>query len=381
MRWQTKHLRGHHFSFFYYQGPAHDMTIKKQTNHPNKLNPPFILFPQVYEIAGKHIIHIQVPASSQLHRSAETVFDRSHDGDFRINSPQLIAQIYNQKKAYYTEGEIIPFVQMTDFKAELFQKVRNLIYSRYPKHPWLTLSDKQILLKAGLWKRDFRTGKEGYTLAAVLLFGKEEVIQSVLPHYKIDALVRREQVERYDDRLYIQTNLIDAYDDLMDFVAKHLPDKFYLEGDQRKSLRSLIFREVIANLIVHREYMNASPATFIIYKDKVETRNPNNSNGEGILSIDSFTPFSKNPTIAKFFIQIGRVEELGSGVMNVNRYIHSYSNNGEPQFIEGSIFKTIIPIYFGTIDQALESLISEITNKLPNEAKKTYAPDSKESIY
>ncbi len=53
-----------------------------------------------------------------------------------------------------------------------------------------------------------------------------------------------------------------------DFIGKHLPDKFYMEGDRRLSLRNNIFREVAANLIVHREYTNAYPATFAIFKDR-----------------------------------------------------------------------------------------------------------------
>ncbi len=86
-------------------------------------------------------------------------------------------------------------------------------------------------------------------MAAILLLGKDEAIRSVVPHYKIDALVRRFNVNRYNDRLYIQTNLIEACEQLLDFVAKHLPDKFYLEGDQRRNLRTIIFREVAANAL------------------------------------------------------------------------------------------------------------------------------------
>ena len=59
----------------------------------------------------------------------------------------------------------------------------------------------------------------------------------MLPHYKIDALVRRIDKDRYDDRETLRCNLITAYELLMRFVAKHLPDKFHLEGDQRISLR------------------------------------------------------------------------------------------------------------------------------------------------
>ncbi len=237
------------------------------------------MFPQVYNIQNKTIIHIQVPCSSQLHKSVGIVYDRSNDGDFKVNEPHQIAEIYNRKRTHYTEGIIYPEIQFSDFNPALFPKLRNLIKSNEANHPWLSLNDEQLLQKAGFWKRDYQTGQEGYTLAAILLLGNDEVIQQVLPHYKIDALVRISNTDRYDDRLYIQTNLIDAYDQLMGFVAKHLPDKFYTEGEQRKSLRTAIFREIVANIIVHREYTNAQPTTFIIYANKVETENANNPHG------------------------------------------------------------------------------------------------------
>ncbi len=33
------------------------------SNNPNKLDPPFILFPKMYEVKGSSIIHLQVPES------------------------------------------------------------------------------------------------------------------------------------------------------------------------------------------------------------------------------------------------------------------------------------------------------------------------------
>jgi ATP-dependent DNA helicase RecG len=319
------------------------------SNNQQKLDPPFILSPQCFQINGKWIIHIQVPASSQVHKNANTIFDRSNDGDFRITQAHQIAEIYNRKRNHYTEGIIYPALRFEDFKSELFPKVRNLIRSNNANHPWLALNDHQMLEKAGLWKRDFQTAQEGYTLAAALLFGKDEVIQQIVPHFKIDALVRIQDINRYDDREYIQTNLIEAYEQLMSFVAKHLPDKFYMEGDQRVSLRTKIFREVVANLIVHREYTNAHPCTFIINSDRVVSENANNPHGNGPIDPNSFTPFAKNPTIAKLFIQIGRVDELGSGVLNVNRLIKEYTNDGTVQFIEGTTFKMIISFDLSSI--------------------------------
>lgn len=346
------------------------------SNNPQKLDPPFILFPFEYKINNKQILHIQVSASSQVHRTAGIIFDRSDDGDFRVTEPHRIAEIFNRKRLLYTENTIYPALKFKDFKPGLFPKVRALIRSNNPAHPWLGLSDENMLKMAGLWQRNLQTGQEGYTLAAALLFGKDEVIHSIIPHYKTDALVRINDLSRYDDRDYIDTNLIEAYDRLMDFIAKHLPDKFYMEGDQRKSLRTNIFREIVANILVHREFTNAYPATFIIYKDRVETDNANNPHGHGPINPNSFAPFPKNPLIAKFFIQLGRVDELGSGILNVNKFLASYTPRKKAQFIEGNSFKSIVPIDEKLVDGKVSDRVNDIVSDRVNDIVNDIVSDS-----
>ena len=70
------------------------------------------------------------------------------------------------------------------------------------------------------------------------------------------------------------------------------------------SLRSIIFRELVANIIAHREYTSAAPATMMIYTDRVEFKNPNVPHYHGRIDPGNFTPFPKNPTICKFMIQL-----------------------------------------------------------------------------
>jgi ATP-dependent DNA helicase RecG len=41
---------------------------------------------------------------------------------------------------------------------------------------------------------------------------------------------------------------------------------------------------------------------------------------------------------------IVRSEELGSGVLNVSKYLPFYSKGAKPRFIEGDPFRTIIPL-------------------------------------
>ncbi|MBN2541640.1 putative DNA binding domain-containing protein [bacterium] len=314
------------------------------SNNPQKLDPPFILFPIEVIFRGKRILQITIPASSQVHKCNKTVYDRSDDGDFRVVEPHRIAEISNRKLATYSENKIFKGVAEKDLEVGLLNRIRNMILSRNPNHPWPTLNNKELMRKAGLFRTDFETGEEGYTLAAVLLLGKSETIHSVLPHYKIDALVRINQFDRYDDRDNIDSNIIKAYDRLMAFISKHLPDPFYMEGNVRISLRDKIFREIIANFLVHREYLSAYPARMTIFKERIETENASNYKIKGAIDPERIVPFSKNPTIAKFFSQIGWAEELGSGMVNIGKYLPHYKPGGVAKFQDGPVFTASIPI-------------------------------------
>ncbi len=89
---------------------------------------------------------------------------------------------------------------------------------------------------------------------------------------------------------------------------------------------------------------SAYPAKLIIEKDQVITENWNRAHGVGDIDPNNFTPYPKNPVIARFFKEIGWVDELGSGVRNVYKYAPVYTPGTNPFFIEGDVFKTVIPL-------------------------------------
>jgi ATP-dependent DNA helicase RecG len=205
------------------------------------------------------------------------------------------------------------------------------------------MNEEEILRSTGLILADPDTGQEGITLAAILLFGKDQTIMSVLPQYKTDAIYRVKNMDRYDDREVIITNLIDSYRRLMDFGKKHLNDSFVLDGDQSVSARDKILREIISNILAHRDYSNAYTAQFVIESNRIFTKNSNLPHGHGELKLNQFEPFPKNPPISKVFREIGYADEVGSGMRNTNKYTKLYSG-GTPVFLEDNIFEIVIPM-------------------------------------
>ena len=309
-------------------------------NNSQKLSPPLYLNIQTIDIENKKILHIHVPKSKSVHSLNGKIFDRNNDSDINITGQNAnIANLYLIKQDTHTEDKIFPYATMNDFDLELIKRIRIVASNRRADtHPWEGLSDFELLKSSGLYKVDKTTNKEGFTLGAILLFGKDETIVNALPHHKTDLILRKVNLDRYDDREIITTNLIDSYYKMMEFVKKHLNDPFYLEGDIRISLRDKIFREAVANSLIHREYSSAYVAKMIIENGKVVFENANIPHFYGELKPSNFTPYPKNPSIAKVFREIGFADELGSGVKNLYKYSKAYGGS-DPVIVEGEVFK------------------------------------------
>lgn len=322
-------------------------------NNPNKIHPSLYLNLEEMEYKGMKILWVYVPISSQIEFCNNRIYDRNEDADQDVStSAELVANISNRKSATYTERRIFPYCKEEHLKMELIPKVKQLALNRDRNHPWKDMDEMELMRSAGLYEEDLLTGKKGFNLAAILLLGKPEVIQSCVPGYKTDAVYRVKNMDRYDDRLIVENNLLESYDLLMDFIAKHTDDKFFLIDNVNISVRNAIAREIISNLLVHREFGSAFPAKLLIDKESIYTENWNRAQRVGRIEPRNFTPYPKNPVLAKFFVNIGYADSLGSGVRNLYKYTKIYSG-GEPDFEEGDVFKLTVPI--GIVDAEVNS--------------------------
>lgn len=313
-------------------------------NNPQKITPPTYLSVDEVEVKGKCILHVLVPESSQVHRCNGRIYDRNEDGDLDITDQTVqVAHLYQRKQATYSENNVYPWIQVNDLRGDLIERCRKHVRINRENHPWVDMDDLQMLKSAQLYQADLETGKPGVTLAGILLLGTDSLILQVCPAHRTDLILRKVNVDRYDDRDLVRTNLIESYDRILAFVKKHLPDPFYLEGIERRSLRDAIFREVASNMLIHREYASGVPARLIIEYGQVTTYNANRPHGFGALNPETFAPYPKNPVIGAFFREIDRADELGSGMRKMMMYGKKFGE-ADPQLIEGDVFRMIISV-------------------------------------
>jgi ATP-dependent DNA helicase RecG len=113
----------------------------------------------------------------------------------------------------------------------------------------------------------------------------------------------------------------------------------------------------------------------IIEKDRVLAENWNRPHDSGAIDPANFSPYPKNPVIAKFFKEIGRVDELGSGVRNTFKYCGIYTTGTKPEFIEDDVFRTIIPLKVlkKTTQKTTQKRIFELLRESPSLSRRELA--------
>lgn len=69
---------------------------------------------------------------------------------------------------------------MDDIDIPTLERFRQMFQNLHPEHQWNSSEHKEFLINFGGYAKDRRTGKEGLTMAGLLMFGKDFPFVSVL---------------------------------------------------------------------------------------------------------------------------------------------------------------------------------------------------------
>lgn len=173
-------------------------------NNKNKLNPTSYINIYDYEYDNKIILYIPIYQSDLVYSTKGEGFDRNVDGDYKVTSPERIANIYARKQKVNTEDKLFPYAKMSDLRTDLIKRARQMAINNSQKtHIWANMTDEEMLRSLDFLKTDLKTGQEGLILGAILLFGKDTTILSALPQHRTDAIYRVKNLDRYDEKKMI----------------------------------------------------------------------------------------------------------------------------------------------------------------------------------
>ena len=335
-----------------------DKVEKLRTDIVNCINNPELFLPcpyftpRIMEVEGKSVMQLDIPCGQYVYRFKGRYWDRNDDADIDVtDQPELLLSIFERKNPHLFEERIVEGLTMEHLDAKTFQYCRNILATIQPSHPWLQMTNEELLISAHLAKKD--GDKLQLKYAALILFGTEDAITELMPRYRFEAVFHMctyaqfndmtQFPSRYDDRRTIRQNLIQVYDQLGAFVERYLPDRFYLPANtmQRQNLRWDLFREIVGNLCVHTDFSSGYACFFHVFKDRVVTKNPTRllpEIPEGELTIQQLSNYTKNPLLVRVFHELNWAEDLGSGTRNILRYAPLYYPNYKIVINSGSQF-------------------------------------------
>lgn len=112
----------------------------------------------------------------------------------------------------------------------------------------------------------------------------------------------------------------------------------------------------VINILVHRDFSSAFPAKVIIEKDWIRTENWCRARRQGNILEAEFTPYPKNPILARFFVAVGLADTIGSDVRNLYKCTPIYTACGKPELIEGDVFRINIPVTGVAVEEVMVAL-------------------------
>ncbi len=300
---------------------------------------------EVINISGKQIVCIHVPMADWRAKPIylngnvyKGTFRRNHEGDYHCTEDQVKAMI-RDSNTEGNDGILIEYYGMDDIDPNSLRQYRTEFRQENSTHIWNRDDDKTFLRNLGGYIEDRKTGKEGLTLAGLMMFGKGLAIRDRFANFRMDYLDMSHLLagERYHDRLTYdglwENNLYQFFRIVSPKVQFDLPRPFKLEKGGRRNddtPQHEAVREAFTNAIIHCDLlMDAGILRVEKHDDRLCFRNP------GLLKLPVETIYrggnskARNPKIQNMLRMIGFGENVGSGFPKIVA-AWKQTNWGEP---------------------------------------------------
>jgi len=253
--------------------------------------------------------------------------------------------------AHLMHGDEIPVSNMR------VDDVDERLFSAFYEQQFDELLDEQSLALPQLLQ-NLNLSKDGVlNIAGALLFGRN--VQYRLPAFIVKCVSypgNNIDESQYLDSQDVVGNVRAVFDDSLGFVLRHI--KRVQAGQGVNSLGELavpkvVFEELIANALIHRDYFVSAPIRIFVFTDRIEIISPGHlPNNLTIENIKSGNSNIRNPILASFATKLLPYRGLGSGIL---RAVKAYADITFEEDREGNTFKAIIHLPVGSVESGAQS--------------------------
>lgn len=278
----------------------------------DRTEPTITLIPHKITVEGKDLLVLEIPFSTQLHRTSRGEFlIRSNDGN-RAIEPYEMATIMSEKglivydqKTWHISGEWLDEKRLN--------QLRDMIEAKNANSPYLDKAQEDLLDSLGMTKDE---GGETLPTTTGLLFVGNQTALRELPFYEV------KYIHYFADGTYkpyeYKGNIIEVAKACFAQLKAEIKQKEYVFGLFREYVEDyseIVIRELLINALAHRSLSRQQIVEIRKYDDGnyLEIESPGTF-PEGI-TIHNFLRKTnpRNPNVMDILREIGLAEKAGSG--------------------------------------------------------------------
>lgn len=295
-------------SFVYSNDKVFDLIHQVQ----DRTEPTITLIPHKINVEGKDLLVLEIPFSTQLHRTSRGEFlIRSNDGN-RAIEPYEMATIMSEKglivydqKIWHISGEWLDEKRLS--------QLRDMIEAKNANSPYLDKTQEDLLDSLGMTKDE---GSETLPTTTGLLFVGNQTALRELPFYEV------KYIHYFADGTYkpyeYKGNIIEVAKACFAQLKAEIKQKEYVFGLFREYVEDyseIVIRELLINALAHRSLSRQQIVEIRKYDDGnyLEIESPGTF-PEGI-TINNYLRKTnpRNPNVMDILREIGLAEKAGSG--------------------------------------------------------------------
>ena len=267
-------------------------------------------------------------------------------------------QTVNSSWDYYPR----PGKTLNDISLEKVEKVMKTIKRRETSIQFENANE--FLLKNELL---FADGK--ISNGCFLMFSKDENLYTTIQmgHFASEIIIKDDVVNSDD--------ILTQIEEVMSFIRKHISKELIITDTQIENVQRWQYpldalREIVLNMIIHRDYTASSNSIIKIFSDHILFFNPGtlpDSISIEQLKTNKYISTPRNRQIAKTAKEMGLIERYGTGIRRVRNMFIEYGLN-EPvyEIFSGGMAVTAYGLNFEVIDEITPPFTPPVT-KLEND--------------
>lgn len=282
------------------------------------------------------VVTIQSGISKPYMDNDGAVFVKSSADKRKVTAREELQRMF--QSAALVHADVLPVVgtSVADLDRDYFSEFMQRVFEA-------SIDEQNIALPKLLENMNLMRGGV-LNLTGMLLFGREPRFR--LPTCLVKAVAfpgNHIESSQYMDSQDIYGKLADIFQRTLSFVQSNL---HHVQGGQsfntlgELEIPRIVFEELVANALIHRDYFISAPIRVLVFLDRVEIISPGHlPNNLTIENIKHGNSNIRNPLLASYATRLLPYRGLGSGIL---RALKAWPSINFEDDREGNIFKATI---------------------------------------